>query len=357
MVRMCPRCRSLSQNSFVCARCGVQTVDAEPSTPSEASGPATEVLSIGNALLIGLLIAQGLTYALRHLAISAVLWRGSSASAAAFWSQADGMVVVQFIQALSIALAAVVAGAGQRRPMAVGASLGAINGLLFIAFQVVFRQPMDPLVLGAQPVIHAVLGAIGASIGGRIWRPAPDLPNLALTTGVRSDLLTIRLPEYTDEPEVEEFPWRRVALGIAVAVAGTFAARWIRSVVVIAGGGSGYEMQSAFITWQIAAIAQLVGGIIAGSNTRNGAVYGFAGGLVSAALIVLVPSLGIGRFGSPNIAEVGAWLLGVSLQEGSPAALIVQGMQALVLGFAGGWLGSLILPARIEPIPSRPLGS
>jgi hypothetical protein len=131
-------------------------------------------------------------------------------------------------------------------------------------------------------------------------------------------------------------------VGTLVAVGGTIGARWIRDFVVLAGGGTGHEMQSNFITWQIAAIAQVVGGIIAGANSRQGAIYGFWVGLFAAALIVVVPTLS-----NSSTADVSAWILGATGADSRPAALMIQGIQSLILGFLGGWLGALILPSAL----------
>lgn len=350
MTRVCPRCRGLSQDTFICPTCGVQTQEADQSAAADVESSAfPDAPNVASGLLIGLLIAQGSTYAVRHLVSAALLGGREPSAVAGFWSGIEGTAASQFIQAVAVFIAAIVAGAGQQRPMAVGAILGALNGFLLVAFQVVFRQPLDPLILFAQPVVHAALGAIGASVGGRIWQPAPELPFLPMAGEPASDMLSIVLPERSEIVEIEPFPWTRILLGTFVAAGGSFASRWIRDFVVMAGGGTGHEMQSTLITWEIAAVAQIIGGIIAGSNSQNGAVYGFWTGLLSASLVVLIPSLAAGRISGPEISEVSAWLLGSSLREGSPAAIVVQGIQALVFGFVGGWLGSLILPARIVP--------
>lgn len=350
MTRVCPRCRGLSQNALLCPNCGIQTQETDTSGATDADSPVLpDAPNVAGGLLVGLLMAQGLTYALRHLTSAFLLAEKDPAAAAAFWTGIEGTATTQAIQAAAIFVSAIVAGAGQRRPLGIGAVLGALNGLMLVAFQVVFRQSVDVLILFAQPVVHAALGAIGASVGGRIWQSAPDLPIFARSDGPADEMLSIVLPEQRETIEIEPTPWGRLVLGTVVAVGGTFAARWIRDFVVMAGGGSGHEMQSNFITWEIAALAQVVGGMIAGSNTQNGAIYGFWTGLLSAAFVVLVPSFAAGRIAGPEISEVSAWLLGSSLREGSPAAIVVQGIQALVFGFLGGWLGSLILPARIVP--------
>src|SRR5581483_6949455 len=96
------------------------------------------------------------------------------------------------------------------------------------------------------------------------------------------------LPDRPTATVAEPLPWGRIILGTAVAVGGTLWARMIRDFVVVASGGSGYEMQqSQFITWEISVVAQVIGGGIAGASTRGGAVYGLWVGLPAAGLLAV----------------------------------------------------------------------
>src|SRR5262245_39829252 len=275
---------------------------------------------------MGLLVAQGSTYALLHLTEALALARGD----ASFWLDFRGTVATRVIQGVALFLASVFAGAGQRFPLFVGLVLGALNAALFMVFNIVVRQPVDTLMF-IQPFVQAAIAAIGCSTGGRIWQPAPALPALAAAaTGPGQEELSIVLP---DEPEIlviEPFPWLRFLVGTAIAVGGTIGARWIRDFVVIAGGGYGHEMPSNFITWQIAALSQVIGGIMAGSNSRQGAIYGFWTGIFAAALIIVIPSLR-----DAPTPDVSAWILGNSSADSRPAALMIQGIQTLFLGFFG----------------------
>ena len=80
---------------------------------------------------------------------------------------------------------------------------------------------------------------------------------------------------------------------------------------------------------------------MAGSGARRGWLYGFWVGLPACVILVVVQSLAAVPIRVPTIP---AWLIGLPVSEGSSAALVIQGVQALVLGPFGGWLGSLTLP-------------
>ena len=47
-----------------------------------------------------------------------------------------------------------------------------------------------------------------------------------------------------------------------------------------------------------------------------------------------------------TVVVVPAWLLGAIVPDGSPAAFAILGVQSLVLGMLGGWLGGLVMPAE-----------
>jgi hypothetical protein len=289
------------------------------------------------------LLAQGLYYAAHHLGSAYLLAGSDVAAAAAFWDGFDGLVVQQLMQATTLLIGGLIAGAGQRHGLAVGATVGVLSAALTIGMKLMAHEWPNDLILYGQPILLPFVGAVGGLIGSRVWQPAPELPPFTGDGRQGQEVLTTVLPEQPSDTAVEPLPWGRMLVGTAVAVGGTLGARLIRELILLASGGTGHEMQqSQFITWEIAVVAQVMGGGIAGANTRGGAVYGFWVGLLAAALLPLGRSMAGARF---QAHEVSAWLLGLSVPEGSPAALFIQGVQVLVLATLGGWLGSLTLPA------------
>jgi hypothetical protein len=271
---------------------------------------------------------------------------GDSAAEWSFWAGFDGLVAQQSIQAATLLVGGMVAGAGQRHGLALGAGVGLMDALLSLGLKLVSREAPGELVVFGQPVLHAFVGAVGGVIGCRIWQPAPELPPLTVDGRSAPETLTTILPDRPVAVSVDPAPWGRILIGIAVAVGGTLWARMIRDFVVVASGGSGHEMlQSQFITWEICVVAQVIGGCIAGANTRRGALFGFWVGLPAAGLLAIVQSVADIR---SQAHEVPAGLLGLVVPEGAPAAVLIQAVQALLLCVLGGWLGGLILPA-IKP--------
>jgi hypothetical protein len=338
MEKVCPRCRGTTPD-LLCPRCGIRTT----TTDSEAAAIENESLAAGS-WLVGLILAQGLYYSLWHLVSAGLLAHGSEAAETSFWNEEfAGLITAQGLQAVALFSGAMLAAAGRKRGLMIGAVLGLVNALLLFGLPVLLRRPTDESIWFVQPFLHAFVGAVGGAVGCRVWQPAPQLPPLTGDGRVGREVLTTVLPERPTEVVVESVPWLHILAGVVVAVGGTIGARMIRDAVVFAGGGKGREMaQSIFITWEITLIAQIIGGAIAGAGTRGGATYGFCVGLPAAIILAVVQAAAAVRVPTPTVP---AWLLGLSVTEGSGAAIAIQAGQALILGALGGWLGSLVLPA------------
>lgn len=333
---------------MLCPRCGVRTDDA--TTAAMPVFSAAEDSSSVGGLLVGLLLAQGLYYAFRHLAVAWLLFHGDPSGEADFWEHSlAGLVTTQALQAIALLAGGMVATAGRRHGVAVGAALGVVNGLLLVGLQRALHQSADDFILFGQPIIHAFVGAVGGAIGSRIWQPAPQLPPLTGDGRAGEEALTTVIPERPVEVEHEPWPWAYILLGIAIAVGGTLGARLIRDFVVLAGGGKTREMQSQFITWEITLVAQVIGGMFAGAGTRGGGLYGFSVGAATAALLGIAQSFAP----APVAAQaVSGWLTGAGAE--GPSGLVVQSIQAVLLGVIGGWLGTIVLPADPGRRGSRP---
>ena len=93
--------------------------------------------------------------------------------------------------------------------------------------------------------------------------------------------------------------------------------------------------QDRVVTWEIQALAILVGGAVAGYNTSNGLKQGLFVGLLASVFLTAV------LFGFSRIAP-------------ETATLTVFGCFCLCL--AGGWFGSQLFPPVIGYRPSRRFG-
>jgi hypothetical protein len=328
----------------MCPGCGIAT-DAPP-VPVAADESAS-----AGGWVVGLVLAQGLYYALRHLANAWLLAQGDKVTEAGFWDDRfAGLLTAQGLQAAALFAGGMLAAAGRRRGWAIGASLGLVNALLLIGLQVAMLRQPDEITLYATPLLHAFVGAVAGIVGSRVWQPVPELPSLVGDGRIGREVLTTVVPEWTTEVIIEPVPWLRVFAGIAVAVGGTICAKVIRDFVSVAGTGTTQGlMQSGFITWEITLVAQIIGGAIAGAGSRSAAVYGSWVGVAAAVMLGMLQATAAGI-----TATVPSWLLGASLPEGTPAAVVISSAQALLMALLGGWLGGLILPADPRSRPAAP---
>src|SRR5438034_915644 len=123
-VRVCPRCRGTTPD-LLCPQCGVRTADADA---PPAAGPAAGDEPPATGLLVGLLLAQGLYYALRHLATAWLLASGTMPEAE-FWGSFRGLITLQGLQMVALLVGGMLVAAGRRHGLLLGGGLGLLNGL------------------------------------------------------------------------------------------------------------------------------------------------------------------------------------------------------------------------------------
>jgi hypothetical protein len=184
--------------------------------------------------------------------------------------------------------------------------------------------------LYVQPLLHTVFGAVGGWIGCVVWRP---LPTLTAPDGVRQARKAA-----PQRRKISLFAgrvaWLRVLAGTALAVAGTLCANMLFDLVLTAGKGKltiPAEIQDRVFTWEIKALALLLGGALAGSTTANGLKQGlFVGVATSMAL--------------------------VALHAQTPQAVALTVTCCFTLTLVGGWFGGQLFPPVVRYGSTRGLG-
>jgi hypothetical protein len=300
----------------------------------------------GGRMVIGVIVSVGLCYGLLQLAISTL--RGFvGGDASARLSPSFGILMFLGIQVISLIVGGAITGIGQRRGMTYGALVGLLSGLLILSgifYGVVHNlavsfgaQLLTPgtairnIVLYALPILHVICGAIGGLVGRMIWRPMPEISGtgpgmFGVPAGVpwrivRRDVGRMRA-------SVWEGPihWVRVLLGTAIAVAGAIYAKTLIDIMVMLSQGtlkvvSLLEDQVTFA--EIFSLAIMLGGCVAGANTRNGLKQGVCVGIGAALVIDALFMVGYLNPSAPRIYPI---------------------LSTLFLGPIGGWFGSELLP-------------
>src|SRR5205823_5149011 len=133
-------------------------------------------------------------------------------------------------------------------------------------------QAVNLVGLYGLPALHASFGALGGLLGQIIWRPVP-------LSGVPVALSPNRKPAQRRKKPLFAGPiaWFRVLAGSAFNIAGTLSATMILDKVSeVSHGklGPTSDLQDQLITWELKALALLVGGALAGATTTNGLKQG-----------------------------------------------------------------------------------
>jgi hypothetical protein len=312
MAMVCLNCRGTHEQRLHCPECGARLVFRGAPRPSRAPAggrPAGWLQSPWGRLVLGLVTAQGLYHGLRQLALAA--------AAGGAGGDLTGLAVSQGLQVFALVVGGLLAGSGQRGGPLLGLLVGAWNGALCVAFSGPAGPP-SMVTLYGQPLLHAFAGAVAGWFGSIVWPPpaTPALPGAPLVRKAAGP----RKPS----PFAGPVNWLRVAAGAALAVTGTlFAAKVLDGVWEASNGklATVDRLHDQLITWEIKALAVLLGGALAGAGTRNGLKQGLVVGLLASSVLVALPA----HRGS-------ALLTGLTL------------LATMVLSLVGGWFGGHLLP-------------
>jgi hypothetical protein len=321
MAMVCPRCATTHEQHAQCPGCGERT-DSSGVQPSRSTNSAANWQHTPwGRIFIGLLLAQGLFYGLRHLITGLFLAIRTptepSNESAVLWT----FVLLQLLQAVTLLAAGILTGSGQRHGAMLGAVVGVWNGVLAGLTPQAVGQPFSLVGLYGDPILQTALGALAGWLGGAIWKPlTPDEP---IEPPLKS-----RKPSHRPRPPL--FGGRvapiRVSFGTALAVGGCLGATALFQLIERIGDGGQTPigpMIDQIVTWEIKALALLAGGALAGANTNNGLKQGLWVGVATALVLAA---------GQPHVAA--HWL--------AMTALLLVSSTAFCL--VGGWFGTQLFP-------------
>jgi len=317
MAMVCPQCNGAYDQHLECPTCGVRLLyDANPRR-EDGQWQQTP----WGRILVGLLLAQGLAHGLRLVA-RATLQVSDDADIEAFWSSVSGILLLQGLQGFGLLVGGTVCGAGQQRGILYGSFVGLVNGLIFLFIQLGRGDDVNEVAMYGQPVLHLAFGAVGALLGGLIWRPLPTVRFQPLSDVATKARVPVSPLGFWSGPTY----WLRVLVGVALVVSGIVWSRPMLAFVIEVSEGKlaiSTHLQARLVTWEICAIAALLGAGLAGATTGNGAKQGLLTGI-----------------------GVEIVILGVYLGNPQTTLDITSYMLAtlLLLTLVGGWFGSQLFP-------------
>lgn len=332
MAMLCPICRQEYERSVQCPRCQVALV-----SPILLHGERTEDFVPPHwtrdpwaRTVLGVLLAQGLFFALRKLFTAGVL--ASAGESEAVLTGPAGLIVAQILQLIGLCVGSVLAGAGQRGGGLYGSMVGVWNGILCMVIQGLQGEAVTPVLLYSQPLIHAAVGAFGGVLGSWIWKP--------MYVGGLASLRRSPLPSVSASFFAlthARIHWFRILIGCVIAVLGHLWADALLHFVLKTAEGHmtlRASVQHTILTLEISALAVFIGGAFAGATTWHGSAQGAWVGLITSA------------------AFVGYQLGYRHMMPSETLLLSVGGILGLAL-LGGSFGGRLLPPLAPPPPPSR----
>jgi hypothetical protein len=354
MQLFCQACQAAFTGLTRCPRCGALLLlpqEAGIDLTQPGQGPVVTVKPTpAGRVGVGTVVALGLYLGLRKVAAGLVVATGHDPDG--WWLSADGLVAVLGLQSAAALFGALLAGAGRAKGFLPGAAVGGVCGALFLAAELIGGAPAGQLVLLLQPVILAVGGGVAGAVGTRVWAPVPELEMPPPATKKLSSIqLTPDAPANAARPTA----WVRVVIGALVIMIGVSFAEPIRSGIQKASRGAlrvESQGQGRFLSWQLAALAMLGGGAVAGATTGAGLRHGVLAGLFGGAAVV--GSAAVHGVVSPPAAYMLDNLNFDGTNPQDPASMVALAACVLVAGLIGGWLGgTLFLPLAPEHMRTR----
>ncbi len=330
MAMVCPQCGGSFEQRLQCPVCAVRLVLEDDSRSKGGLFSGRWQQTPWGRILIGLLLAQGLYHGMRHLLTAGLLVAGD----ADVWRTLTGLLVLQGLQGLGLLAGGGLAGAGQRQGFFFGAVVGVWNGVLAMLTTPNAAPGLTALAFYGQPLLQTAFGAAGGFLGSLVFRPLPTVNVPQPGRAARDPKREAKRPSSFAGP----IAWFRVAVGSAVAVTGAFWASVILETILEASGGNmtvSTQLQARLVTWEITAVAMLLGGGLAGATTFNGMKQGLVVGVAAAAMLV-----GIRLSGRT-----------VAIDD-----VAVTTFSAIALGVLGGWFGSQLFPPVISAVRRRDTG-
>ncbi len=333
MSMVCPQCKQNHDQLLECPQCKVRllyqapTLQPAPATPREdrEGGEGQWQQTPWAKLVAGLLLAQGLYYGFYNLTLAGLSLGGDGAESV--WRTLGGLVLSHGLQAIGLVIGGALAGAGQRNGAWYGCALGLANGVITMFVQRRELQAAAPLqvLVYALPLLHMAVGSLGGLIGAMIWRPTPLLPALDVTPvpGSGTSLFSTHLLS-------GPIHFWRICVGVLVVVVGVgWSSAILQSVLEFSGGALNItsHLQAKLVSWEIAALAALLGSGFAGANTFNGFKQGLFVG-IGASVIV-----GTLQMAGPKFA---------------PETLMLTVGGIVLLTVAGGWFGCQLFPPVLQ---------
>ncbi|HTU17050.1 MAG TPA: hypothetical protein VMG10_03240 [Gemmataceae bacterium] len=335
MAMVCPQCNTPYEQRLQCPLCGTRLLfhDARRLQERSPERPLRWRQRPWGRIFVGLLLAQGLFYGLRHLLTAVLMVVQGGEAVEQMWTLATGILLLQGVRMFSVLIGGVFAGAGQQQAAFLGAMVGAWNGVFSVLLLPGPAQALTPITVLGQPLLQAGIGAVSGWLGSAFWTPLPSTTVAETPLPRKRSFLRRNMNLFTGP-----IAWVRVSFGVILAVTGSLTATLFFETILDISHGvltTTDDLQDRLIVLEIKAFALILGGILAGASTSNGLKQGLCVGLASTVILIGIEM---------NFVERWVQLAGLTA------------VAAFSLSVVGGWFGSQLFPPVIKARRQRGLG-
>ena len=335
MYLFCSTCQTQFPAAGRCPRCSSRLL--APGEAADALSIATELppkplsTTFGGRVLAGTALALGLHLGLREW-LAAIGTFDESGSL-------EGYLAGYFLRFAAAMAGGLIAGAGRSQGFSGGATVGLIAGLGWLGIDSYPTLMLDAPNIGLMILIVTAAGCC-ALVGGRIWPPIVELPEIDSPRGssllklvVNQNKVKLRRPTR----------WGRILVSTLVVLFAVIAAdsgrvllKKLPAGLINLGGPSAVSS----VDFQIALVGIVLGGLIAGAGTgiglRHGAIAGCTAAIAVGAAFTQQPpdtlpalEFVLDKFGARETAFESAAVVGLGIAG---------------IGTLSGWLGGQLFP-------------
>ncbi len=323
MPNTCTKCGRTEPTLGRCESCDPLSIAPEPYLDTgtvEDEPPHWQNWAVSR-VVTGLVIALGMEYAVgQYVKVFQSLCADPFASE--FDETIPFLAVGQALWVLGVLFATIIIGAGKRQAWILGGTVGMLNGAILILWEDYTASHCPDWLIWSRPLIHALVGAIGGSLGASYWQPLP-------VVGIRTQTKIASRPTFSWNFLAGPVRLGPVFAGVFIVVTGVV---WSKAIFEYLIRESRHNMplashfQSEMVIWEISVLATLLGAGFAGANTYNGLKHGMC-------------------------VAAGATCIFLGIQLNGPMTnfddIVLKMGSIIFFSMLGGWFGSKVVPPLV----------
>ncbi len=244
-------------------------------------------------IIIGLLVASGITLILIRLTEVILIWYTSIEG---FWKSLAGFITWQLLEMVGVFVGGMMVAAGRNQMMMLGILLGIIVGFLtLIIFPTNTNVP--PMLYFAMPAWFTVAGAAGAWLGESWWHPQYRksiriLSNRTLTQDQQQITVSQLIRHAVLGMIFADIRWLKVIIAVIVILFALWcthdAVNWVLLKSGLTGWVAEVGLKKSWVEMMVQISIVILAATFVGAGTTHGIAHGFWTGVICGVLNLLL---------------------------------------------------------------------